>query len=152
MGFRLIQATDLTAILHIEKQAYSHPWSTQIFKDCLQQKRNQCWLFEQQTIQAYGVISLIVSQGQVIEAEILNLTVAPQQQRQGLGHTMLKHLLKQSQSAETVYLEVRASNQVAINLYHRCGFHTIGTRPNYYPKNKQQREDALILALTQFVF
>jgi ribosomal-protein-alanine N-acetyltransferase len=43
---------------------------------------------------------------------------------------------------ETVYLEVRESNEPALELYRRFGFSQIGLRRGYYDR---PREDARIL-------
>jgi ribosomal-protein-alanine N-acetyltransferase len=41
-------------------------------------------------------------------------------------------------------LEVRRSNEAAIQLYRSFGFRTVGVRPNYYADEK---EDALVMVL-----
>jgi ribosomal-protein-alanine N-acetyltransferase len=51
----------------------------------------------------------------------------------------------QKQQAEVCFLEVRRSNEGAINLYRSMGFVQIGERKNYYP-SKSDREDALIMS------
>ena len=44
-----------------------------------------------------------------------------------------------------MFLEVRASNETALALYVRRGFHQVGVRRHYYD---QPREDARVLPLT----
>lgn len=41
-----------------------------------------------------------------------------------------------------ITLEVRVSNEAAIGLYEKYGFHSLGTRKGYYQDNN---EDALIM-------
>ena len=48
--------------------------------------------------------------------------------------------------AAVIFLEVRVSNLVAINLYNSLGFFEVGCRPNYYPATNG-REDALVFSL-----
>jgi ribosomal-protein-alanine N-acetyltransferase len=49
---------------------------------------------------------------------------------------------------KNVYLEVRCSNQKAIKLYEKYNFKRIGTRKNYYRKDKKNpKEDGLIYNL-----
>jgi ribosomal-protein-alanine N-acetyltransferase len=64
---------------------------------------------------------------------------------------LMDQLLEDAQKleADTVLLEVRASNQPAITLYHVFGFNEIGVRRNYYP-GTTGREDALIFAKVLF--
>lgn len=142
--FRPMLATDLDAVMEIEVRAYTHPWTRGIFQDCLRVGYN-CWLYEQEgRIQGYGVMSVAVG-----EAHILNLTVRPESQGQGLGRKLLKHFigLAARHNADIVMLEVRPSNTRAVRLYEKLGFNEIGVRKDYYPAG-QGREDALILALS----
>jgi len=83
------------------------------------------------------------------ESHILNLTVRPESQRQGIGGTLMKHFLQLARrhGADTLMLEVRPSNCNAISLYEKLGFNEIGVRSNYYPA-EDGREDALLLALS----
>jgi ribosomal-protein-alanine N-acetyltransferase len=133
---------DLDAIMAIEQRAYTHPWTRGIMRDCLR-VGYCCWLYESQgRVDAYGVLSTSAD-----EAHILNLTVRPECQGQGLGRKMLTQMLRLAarHGADTVFLEVRPSNLPAIALYHKMGFNEIGVRKGYYP-DRDGREDALVLA------
>ena len=81
-----------------------------------------------------------------IEAELLNFCLAPAYQGQGLAREFLVQVLADmtDQGSESVFLEVRESNEAAIRLYLGCGFCEIGRRKAYYP-HEQGREDALLL-------
>jgi ribosomal-protein-alanine N-acetyltransferase len=61
---------------------------------------------------------------------------------------LLQRLLlrAKAQRAEMVFLEVRASNHAAQQLYVTMGFNQIGERKGYYPA-EGGREDAIIFAL-----
>jgi [ribosomal protein S18]-alanine N-acetyltransferase len=78
------------------------------------------------------------------EAHITLLGVHPQYQRQGLGKLLLGALLDKARSIEMARatLEVRASNQGAIDLYERFGFQTVGRRKKYY---QDTGEDGIIM-------
>ena len=82
------------------------------------------------------------------EAHILNLAVEPNLRDRGLGSQTLRFLVKDArgQGARQIFLEVRASNQPAIQMYLNQGFNEIGRRRHYYP-TKDGREDALILGM-----
>jgi [ribosomal protein S18]-alanine N-acetyltransferase len=82
----------------------------------------------------------------VEEAHITLLGIHPEYQRQGLGMFLFHHLLKDGlqRGLERATLEVKTTNQPAINLYQKFGFQIVGRRNNYYPKTG---EDALILWL-----
>jgi [ribosomal protein S18]-alanine N-acetyltransferase len=64
------------------------------------------------------------------EHEILNLAVAPDYRRQGVGRSLLCAYLEASQGA--VFLEVRPSNQAARAFYKSFGFEEVTVRPGYY--------------------
>lgn len=78
------------------------------------------------------------------ECHIIMLAVKPEYQCQGLGSILIWQMLDYAHlfGAEWVVLEVRESNQRAINLYQQFGFNPIGKRKEYYSNNK---EDALVL-------
>ena len=68
------------------------------------------------------------------ETEILNIAVRTADQGKGVGYALLRAMLDASDdvAAQRVLLEVRAGNDIAIKLYERNGFRTVGHRPNYY--------------------
>ncbi|MFA5628429.1 MAG: ribosomal protein S18-alanine N-acetyltransferase [Thiohalomonadaceae bacterium] len=141
---RPMQNEDVSGVMLVEHLNYPYPWTAGIMRDCLR-ARYSCWVYElAERIIGYGVLS--VGAG---EAHILNISIHPDFQGQGLGRELLQHLLERARShgADTVFLEVRPSNKTAVQLYDSTGFNQAGLRRNYYPA-EQGREDALIMALT----
>ncbi|CAK0771144.1 (ribosomal protein S18)-alanine N-acetyltransferase [Gammaproteobacteria bacterium] len=138
---RPMRAADFAAIMAIEQQVYEFPWTIGMFEDCLR-VGYYCWVCEHYQLHGYGIMSIGAG-----ECHILNLCVAPEFQRKGLGRYLMTHFLHLGRRyhADTVFLEVRSSNQAAIHLYFSMGFNEIGQRRNYYP-SKYGREDALMLA------
>lgn len=139
---RPMQEGDLVQVMEVELRAYPYPWTRGIFRDCLQ-SGHSCWVLElENRLCGYGVLSMGTG-----EAHILNLCVAPERQRCGLGELLLKRLLETAEQhhTDTVLLEVRPSNRPALELYRRNGFNEVGTRRGYYP-SESGREDAIILA------
>ena len=139
---RLVTAEDIPAILMIEEAAYDFPWTEGLLSDCLKPNYYFYVLTRNSRILTYGIMTCILN-----EAHILNLCVDPAFRRQGLGKTMLYHLLGEAESQEvhTVFLEVRKSNSPAQELYEGNGFNQIGERRGYYP-GENGREDAMIYA------
>lgn len=74
------------------------------------------------------------------EREILNLAVAPEARRRGVARRLWEG--ERRQGADAWFLEVRASNQPAIDFYTRCGFSVCGRRPGYY---HAPPEDGLVM-------
>src|SRR5262249_4233604 len=64
------------------------------------------------------------------ECELLNLAVAPEFRRQGIGGTLVRAL--QTSFRGSVFLEVRASNESARKFYNSMGFLELSLRKEYY--------------------
>jgi ribosomal-protein-alanine N-acetyltransferase len=145
MRIRRMTVSDLPSVAAIEKKGYQFPWGEDIFRDCLK-ARYECWVCEERDkVLGYCIASIAVG-----EAHVLNLCVDPAEQGQGIGRKLLENLIESARGrAETVFLEVRPSNTVAIALYENMGFNEIGIRKGYYPA-ENGREDALMLALELF--
>lgn len=140
---RPMEASDVRAVMAIERAAYRFPWSPGIFHDCLR-VGYCCWVLEEREhLLGYAIMS--VGAG---ESHILNLCVHEEHRRRGLGNRLLLHLLDlaRAHNADVTLLEVRPSNVGALAMYHRAGFNEVGVRRAYYPMGNG-REDALILAL-----
>ncbi len=143
MRLRRMRTADLPQVLAIENANYKFPWCQEVFEDCLRVNYS-CWVCEESDkVLGFSILSIAVG-----EAHILNINVDPAEQGQGIGRMMLENLIAvaRSKDAETVFLEVRPSNSVAIALYESMGFNEIGLRKGYYPA-EHGREDALMLAL-----
>jgi len=93
-----------------------------------------------------NVIGFLVAREVVSDLEILNLAVAPNERRRGVGAAMLQSALDWGKGlhAEQVLLEVRESNRAARQFYERHHFRVTGRRVNYYTA---PAEDGLVLSL-----
>ncbi len=81
------------------------------------------------------------------EAEILTFAIALKQQSQGLGQYLLEFSLDalKQKGGKNIFLEVKANNDRALNLYTKMGFKTIDTRKNYYTDSNGIKSDAIIM-------
>ena len=133
---------DLRGVASVEQASYEFPWRTGTFRDCLLAGYQCLVLVDDGDINGYAIMS-VAARG----AHILNLCVHPELQRHGHGRQLLRALCARAQAmgAERAFLEVRASNDAAINLYRSVGFEQVGVRPSYYAA-RGGREDAVILA------
>lgn len=139
---RPMQERDLDSVMAIESRVYDFPWTRGIFADCLRVGYS-CWVLDQDgEILGYAVLSAGAG-----EAHILNICIGPDYQRQGHGTRLLNRLfdLARWHQARSLFLEVRPSNQSAVQMYEEHGFAVVGRRPNYYPAS-EGREDALIMS------
>ena len=142
-GYRRMTASDLEAVMAIENRVYPHPWTRGNFADSLDAGYH-CWIVEcRGAIVGYSVVMIAAG-----EAHLLNLSIAAEWQRRGLGAALLRFMIKLARdyAASRIYLEVRPSNSGGLALYARAGFAEIALRRDYYPAHGGH-EDALVLAL-----
>ncbi len=135
---------DLDAVMAIEQSAYSHPWSRGNFRNSINP------LFDAQCLWLDGeLLGYFLAMRGFEEMHLLNITVAPARQGQGWGHMMLDalSLWSRHEGAHWLWLEVRQSNQRALQVYQRYGFRQISIRKDYYPAGRQQREHAVVMSL-----
>lgn len=140
LQIRPARPADVAAIALVERRCFSDPWSADAFGTVLRTPGNHVILAEAEGALAGYFVGRVVAG----EAEILNLAVAPEARRAGLGRTLLAHGLRalRDAGAREVFLEVRAGNAAAIALYQRHGFRQVGRRARYYSRPV---EDALVL-------
>lgn len=68
------------------------------------------------------------------EASINNFAVLPSFKKRGIGTALMRQLLVccKERDIQTVFLEVRVSNEAAISLYRKFGFEKVAFRKEYY--------------------
>ncbi len=140
---RRLTEDDLDQVMEIELSAYPYPWTRGIFADCLRVGYD-CWgLQSGNTLIAYSIQTQAAG-----ESHLLNLCVAPDWQRRGLGSVLLGHAvqLARMQNCYCIFLEVRPSNPAGFRLYENYGFVAVGERPDYY-RSDQGRENAIVMRL-----
>jgi ribosomal-protein-alanine N-acetyltransferase len=135
---------DVPAVVAIEQQAFSDPWSASAFQDAL---AHPAVYFACARSGGHDVVGYVVAWFAADEGEIANLAVAPSGWGSGTGRRLLNAALQaaQTRGAAAVYLEVRDSNDRARRLYHSSGFEEIGRRRRYY---RRPVEDAIVLRRT----
>lgn len=143
---RPMRADDLPAVIEVEHDSYTHPWSEGIIRDCLRVGYS-CWVCELGD-QIVGHTVMSVATG---EAHLLNICIGPRWQGLGLGRRLLRRMLRIAgqRHADTMFLEVRDGNEGARWLYESEGFGEIGRRRGYYPAHSG-REDAIVYAKALF--
>ena len=136
---------DVNTILAIEQTAYSHPWSRGNFVDSLTSGYRCVRL-----VQGEETLGYHVAMRGPGEMHLLNLTVAPDHQRRGLGRRLLDELIAhcRQENLDNLWLEVRQSNAAAQALYAQAGFQAVGLRRDYYPLTSTSREHAVVMGLS----
>lgn len=135
-----MNAQDLDAVAALEASLQVFPWSRGNFADSLE-AGHSAWVMRR----GGDLVGFSVMMRVVDEAHLLNIGVARAYQGQGYGARMLRHVMENAHltGAATLFLEVRQSNERAVDLYRHFGFRQIGLRKGYYPA-VAGREDGLV--------
>jgi ribosomal-protein-alanine N-acetyltransferase len=137
-----MRATDVEAVVAIETEAFTSPWSAETFTNLLDRPGLELLVLEDERegVIGYAVLWCILDQG-----ELANVAVTPRLRGRGLGTHLLARVLEvaRARGVEMVFLEVRPSNERAVDLYRRFGFTEVGRRKAYY---EHPKEDALIMS------
>ena len=135
-----LSSEHLDDVIAIEQSNQYSPWPEQEFVRSMENPNRHAWVaLDNNQVLGFAVFSKIG-----LEAELLTVSIARQHQGQGLGRELLQQTITKLE-CETLFLEVRTSNDTARQLYESMGFNEVGRRANYYP-TKNGREDALIYA------
>jgi len=146
---RAMQQADIAKIMQIENAIYPFPWTAGNFRDSLQAgyagwvvQDRRCGGPQIAPIVGYAMVMHVLD-----EAHLMNLSVAAEFQRLGLGRWLLSWLGRAAlqRGAVGMFLEVRPSNLIALALYEKAGFQRIGLRRQYYPAGANGREDAIVM-------
>ena len=138
---RSANAADLPTIAEIELQSFSNPWQPDTFRSLLERERVEVLVAEELE---KGVVGYVVLWWVLDQGELANLAVRTDHQGRGVGSVLLGQAIEHAKSkgVESLFLEVRQSNEPAYRLYANRGFTQISIRRGYY---QNPREDALIL-------
>ena len=125
----------------LHKQGQFSPWSRKIFEDCLTKPYFAHSLNQDEQLLGYYIGMKVLD-----EVTLMDIVVSAAHRGNGLGQSLLKHLMDQcnQNNIQQIWLEVRESNAAAINIYDDAGFILVEQRVNYYPSAKG-KEDALIM-------
>lgn len=139
--FRQMEVADVEAICAIEQESFNIPWTREAFMNELTNNM----LAKYMVLEVDGVVAGYVGMWLIVdEAHITNIALASAYRGRGYGEQLMTELaaLAQYMGMRAMTLEVRVSNQVAINLYTKLGFENAGIRKGYYSDNG---EDAMVM-------
>ena len=131
---------DIKEVALIEKDNFTEPWSEESFKTALE-KKDTIFLVAKSETDVLGYCGCYLAQD---EADITNVATAAKHRKKGVATKLLLKLfgICQQRQVEKIFLEVRESNESAINLYTKMGFEKIGIRKNFYVK---PTENAIVM-------
>lgn len=138
---RTCSVNNLTRLLRIENRCFDNPWTiNMLVSEILNPDTHFLCLWKDDEMIGYISIWLVID-----TANINNIAIDKPFQNKGYGSYLLTKSIEalKTEDIKEVTLEVRQSNEPAINLYKANGFDIIGTRKEYYRK---PTEDAYIMS------
>lgn len=140
---RKMTLDDLEQVAAIDQVSFSLPWPERSFHfELTDNPASRCWVADLDG----RVVGMMVAWLIVDEIHIATFAAHPDFRKQGVGKNLLLHTLKSAkeEGAITSFLEVRESNDAALEMYRKFGFVESGRREGYYKDND---EDAILMSL-----
>lgn len=141
---RKMAVEDLEQVVAIDQSSFSLPWPPRSFYfEVTNNPASRCWVADLEG----KIIAMLVAWFVVDEIHIATIATHPDFRKQGIGEDLLSHTLQfaRAEGALTSFLEVRESNEAALNMYRKFGYVETSRRENYYADNN---EDAILMTLT----
>jgi len=137
---RPLSALDLEAAERVSHACFEHDGERPEFEDELDRPYAHCLLAYDSNHMCIGY-ALGWHLGDVLD--VISVGVLPSARKQGVGEALMKALMQRAKEAEaeSLCLDVRASNAPAIALYSKLGFTAVGKRRAYY----RDGEDSLTM-------
>ena len=143
---RDMEDRDLDQVMEIENTCFLRPWKmSDILYEMHENPVSNVWVIEYSNAsfglkQVVGFVDYWVT---FDSGTICQIAVHPDIQRSGVGSELLNEVFKDAlaKKVRTLTLEVRASNEKAINFYKKHGFYVSHTKPGYYSNG----EDAIYM-------
>ncbi len=145
MNFLIRKMTldDIPVVVELDRISFSLPWPERSFRfEIADNPVARCWVAEVDG----RVVGMVVGWLLVDEIHIATIATHPDFRRQGIGRKLLSHTLRHAleEGAQSSFLEVRASNLGAQEMYRQFGYEPAGRRKRYYKDND---EDAILMNL-----
>jgi len=139
---------DLDQVLAIEQASFTMPWSRNLFLSEFRNAPVSLMLVARSSLEPRAIIGYIVCWVVADELHILNLATEPARRRKGIARHLVLTALKlgYERNVRRAFLEVRASNEAALDLYEGLGFVRSIVRKGYYDL---PIEDAVVMSLEQ---
>lgn len=139
---RLSGPEDLDAVAALEAACFRQPWTAEMrARELAHSDVARLYVLRTPTarVAAFCACWVIVD-----ELHINTIAVDPARRRQGLARQLMAHVCAEAAAAGARHatLEVRRSNDAALQLYRRLGFTVRAARARYY---SDPEEDGLIL-------
>ena len=140
----LMSETDVVEVKKMEAEINLSPWSIEDYYQEIKRSDSISLVAKvNKKIVGFMVARLIITQNTYYEIEIYNICVAKKHRRNNIGKTFIEKLIKTpKQNIDSIWLDVRKSNDCALSFYKKLDFKIVYTRKNFY---RNPTEDGLVL-------
>jgi len=149
-ALRRFKPDDLEKVMHINQVCLPENYSTYFFME-LYERYPETFLVAEVGLDIVGYIMCRIESGlsglglfgMTKRGHVISVAVLPEAQRKGIAEALMHQAMRSMRgyNAKECYLEVRASNTPAINLYKKLDFETTRIAHGYYADG----EDAAIM-------
>ena len=142
INYDYLEEKDIDRVVAIEEESNPVPWTIKNFKDCIEKGYYSLVLKENNKVIGFAILSVSTE-----ESHLLNIGLTTLKRGRGLGRELLEKMIMAAEvmGSKKIFLEVRISNVIAIDLYKASGFKEVGLRKKYY-RLKEGREDAILMS------
>lgn len=143
--FKKVQPVHSEILAALHSTSFDRPWGAVEFVKILDHPGTCAILALNQQTEPLG---FILVRSVIDEAEILTLCVNPVYRLQKVATRLLDLSTKQhkNKGIGRMFLEVDEKNLPATGLYVRCGFVSVGERPEYYHQPDKTSGNAIVMA------
>lgn len=140
---RPLRPADLDRVAALEVELFgAAAWSRSMYEDELAQP-DRYYVAAEVAGDLVGYAGVVLAP----DAQVMTVGVTGDHRRRGIATLLVADIVERARVARSrqVFLEVRAGDAGAQELYRRVGFQPIGTRRRYY---QPDGEDAVVMRLT----
>jgi ribosomal-protein-alanine N-acetyltransferase len=143
LTIRRAQPADIPQIVAVERIAFNDPWDERTLRESLAFYPETFFVAKDNGEIAGFVAGGVEDTGEEVYGHIMNLAVAPEYRRRGIGQQLIRRLEQEYAilGASGVQLEVRIGNTGAQEFYRRLGYREVFQIACYYAND----EDALVM-------
>lgn len=145
VDIRPMEERDLPAVMEIENLSFFAPWKKEdLLYEMNENKLANIWVIE---LSSEGLAKQVVGFSDYWQTfdsgTICQIAIHPGIRHHQLGSALMDEIINDCyvKRVRTITLEVRKSNQIAINFYKKHGFIETLVKPNYYSNG----EDAIYM-------
>ena len=133
---------DVDAVQRLEAACFAHPWPLEAIRYEITENPCSVIYLAEKNGKLVGYLDFMIT---FDSATINRICVLPEERKQGIAFALLEQMVAECKAQEEevswITLEVRKSNEAAIQLYAKNGYEYITTKPHYYDDG----EDAIYM-------